>query len=214
MGLIPTNEPTTPQEAVDWLLDLDAVQAITKGRQDSLRSYLETTARTIADMQGGGGYTARLDGAQVILTNPAPTAKVTDRDALTDWMDEHTPHLVVRTARLDLRPDADLYAMQRLARRWLNDGAAGDATALAEQVLHAIVWSDPAHIPEEPISALEEGGHVHVLPFGVVADATGEVVPGTEVTQAPQRLQVRLDKQTRTRVADRLRATLGMEGEA
>lgn len=210
--MIPTDTPHDSIQAVHHLVLLDAVTSVSKQRQDETRAYLENEARQIASLQGGGGYTARLGVGQVILTNPEPKGRVTDEAALAEWLDEHEPRLVMRAAQVIVHPDARLGDLREAAASILNDPSDAEAAAaLATMVLDAITWHDPIHLPEDPIGAMAD--RVVVTEQGVVDRITGEVVPGTDVSVAPQRLQVRLDKRTREEAANNLRAALGMEVE-
>lgn len=177
------------------------------------------TEVAIADA-GGAGLTRRVDGVQVVVTDPKARPRVVDLDAFASWYRERWPDEVrdVETPRVDVDdPEAARETLGWLAAHLRAHRSAGEVlvpstvlTKLLGSIAYGVeTW--PA-LPEDALELATKRANLRTVEGADrwrLIDADGVEVDGVEVAPpARQAVQVRPDKAARAHAVAELRASL------
>jgi hypothetical protein len=191
--------PTTVAEALALHARLTTLGDWIEERKRAVRDWTYDLAAKRKD-EDGAAPTWRLDLGSIVLTDPQPTPKITDREALGRWYVETV---------MDADPDADPstwgpeVTRRTVARAssdalldFLNglaeaDGHADQVAATASALSTAIITDDEWILPETLLDDLIATGVAKPVGGVVVYFRTGEPIPGVAVTTSTPTIQMR-----------------------
>lgn len=214
-------EPDNIADALERIVRVGALKSWLDDVEDGVRDWLTGRAAETRERTGAAANWPVSGWGRVLETDPDPRPRVTDPDTFGPWWENRygPSEEVVQVRRVVVRDEDAASRLVELAADV--DVDMGDefvaSSSLASLVLDALDYDDSWAIGSDVLDdAVSTGRFLIVGDRGderlvAVDEDTGEAdeVPGTAVSRAPRRLQVRPDKDAAGRVREDLDDLIG-----
>lgn len=203
-----TGEPETVAHAADLHTRLTTLGKWIDDRKGEVTGWLRATALERKE-QDGASPTWRFDTGSVLLTDPKPQPKISDRETFARWYDDRHPGQVVWRHEVTVNdPDLFVDMIEKLE-------ANPYVSLLVEGITRLVEYEQVAHLPGDALDTVTGDPSIKLVQtdkdqWTLIDTDTGEAVPGVTVTPPGQpQIQVRPSTDTKTRLREELDGQIG-----